>query len=226
MRTTKHSPNKTEKDLFDKYPNFCRRFEKFYAIADPLMMGFTFFCAAIGILVPTFLIYFSFDNNTRESISAIVGTLLSVIIVPFTLNYYNKKKEAAAKRFEKNQILYDELSTIIISLITKTQYTNKDAEKVLNYFANHYDKMCLSVSSTIISNIYWIYRACKNNDSKNVKFFCTRCIKLIRKECDANKNFGFMPKLLTALEEAENKKARHKIVLHYQKGKYLYSKIK
>ena len=188
--------------FFNSHPTLIRIIDQIDDIYNKFMIGYLIF-TIILVGVPVVIAYFSLAEEIRGQISALLGTVLSVIIVPTVLTAYNRKKNNEYNRFEINKDMYFELTDILLPVLLNGKCTDEDTVKIKDYILSRYNVMCISFSSSLFSNICSIYqgRECKNY--KNIEYYTEKSIKQIKRECGNNKDFR-LSLLVTKLYE-ENK---------------------
>lgn len=187
----------------DNHPSLVRILDIINEAANKFMVGYFIFAAVI-IAVPVFVSYYYLPENVRKEISALLGTTLSVIIIPMILNSYNRKKESEYNRFEINKELYFELTDLLVSMLLNKKCTYKDATKIKEYIISRYNIMCVSFSSTLFSDICLLCKCCDCNNFKNVEYYAKKIIKRIRKECGNSQHFSTSSLATKLIQEKNN----------------------
>lgn len=187
--------------FFDAHPKVTIFMDLLDVISNRFVLVYTAFFAVILIGIPVIAIYSALPAEIRGELSAILGTLLSVVVMPLVLNNYNRKKDGIAKRFEKNSSLYIKLSELLVTILTHKEDTVNNTLKVQQYIRDNYPQMCLSFPTSLISNLYSVYRNCKNGNYANVRYFGEKCLMAIRREGGVGKEFQFSSLILEAMQD-------------------------
>lgn len=175
-------------EFFYRHPTLIRIMDQIDDVYNKFMIGYFIF-AAILVAIPVIIAYYSLTEEIRGQISALLGTVLSVIIIPTVLNAYNRKKDNEYNRFEINKDLYFELTDILLPILLNGSCTDVNTVRIKDYILSHYNVMCISFSSSLFSNICSIYKGCECDSYKNVEYYAEKIIKQIRRECGNNKDF-------------------------------------
>lgn len=185
--TNKKSPNKLF-EFYSKHPTLIRILDKINDISNKFMIGYLVFMGVL-IAVPIVIAYYSLPEAIRGQISALLGTALSVIIIPIVLNAYNRKRDVENKRFETNKDLYFEFTKLLLPVLLEGTCKNEDTERIKEYILGNYNIMCVSFSANLFSNICSLYNGCACNNYKNIEYYGEKIIKEIRRECGNGKSF-------------------------------------
>lgn len=190
--------------FIDKHPRAARFMDSISAAVDRLMIVYIVI-AACFVAIPVFLAYFMLPEEIRTASSTIIGSIMTLIVIPLLLNAINRKKENEIRRFELNKTLYEELSGILTIIVSKEEYCEEERKMLREFIVNNYDHMCINFTPDLISNIYRTYRECTNSHKDSVRVYAERCIKQIRKENGNGKQFMFSSMILELINE-ENEK--------------------
>lgn len=188
-------------NFFDSHPKALMLLDMVDVVSGKFMLVYTVFFAVVLIGMPVLLVYIALPENVRGELSAILGTLLSVVVMPLVLNNYNRKKDAITKRCDTNNELYVELSDLLVIILTHKDNTLANTRRVQEYIRTHYSQMCISFPTGLISNLYAVYRNCKSGNYENVAYFGEKCLMTIRRECGVGKEFQFSSLVLDAIQE-------------------------
>ena len=188
-------------NFFDSHPKALMLLDMVDVVSGKFMLVYTVFFAVVLIGMPVLLVYIALPENVRGELSAILGTLLSVVVMPLVLNNYNRKKDAITKRCDTNNELYVELSDLLVTILTHKDNTLANTRRVQEYIRTHYSQMCISFPTGLISNLYAVYRNCKSGNYENVAYFGEKCLMTIRRECGVGKEFQLSSLVLDAIQE-------------------------
>lgn len=191
-------------EFLDKHPKASRILDIIFDFNNKFFIVYSIFIAVLVVGVFVISLYYILPTEIKGELTAILGTLLSVVIMPLVINIYNRKKDNISKTFEKNSVLYEELSEILVLILTHDENTEDNEQLIGKYITEHYPKMCSSFSSVLISYLYSVYRNCKNNKYDNVKYFGEKCMKIIRKEGGVGKEFEFSSLILDSMRNQDN----------------------
>lgn len=176
------------KDLANKYPNLIRNVDKFSEFFDTFMFAYLSI-VLITIFGVIFIFYFALPKDYRNEFSAIIGTLVSIVIIPFALKIYEQMKENKKQRFLANYNLYLELISIFSDLIYNYDLRVNNLKRFESFINTHCSEMYLNFTYNLNSTIFSVYREYSNNNKENVIYYSEKCIKLIRKEGNVGKDF-------------------------------------
>lgn len=188
-------------NYMDKHPKLSVFLNSLDAMNNRAMLVYTIILAVIMIGIPVVVVYCTLPESVRGELSAICGTLLSVVVMPLVLNNYNRKRDNIDKRYEKNSALYEELADILVTVLTHKNDHEANELRMREYIRKNYPQMCTSFSSSLIANLYSTYRDCKNRNYGNVKYFGEKCLVEIRKEGNMGKTFYLSTMILEMLKE-------------------------
>ena len=122
-------------NYMDKHPKLSVFLNSLDAMNNRAMLVYTIILAVIMIGIPVVVVYCTLPEGVRGELSAICGTLLSVVVMPLVLNNYNRKRDNIDKRYEKNSALYEELADILEVVYALTEdlgHTRQELETVYN----------------------------------------------------------------------------------------------
>ena len=177
-------------DFIDKHPRLDRFISESINMVDKFMIAYFVFAICL-ILIPVVIVYYTLPEEVRRESSAIIGSILSLIVIPLIMNSINRKKENERNRFEENKSIYLELSAFLLQIVSKNESTEDIRQKFERFIVDHYDYMCLNFASSLISEIYRTYRAYTNSHLENARVYAEKCIKHIRRESGDNKEFMY-----------------------------------
>ena len=200
----KKKETKTKKSIIirfweytDKHPRFDRFFHGFSDVIDKFMLAYFVFAVSL-IAIPVIIVYCALPEEIRNGSSAIIGSIMSLIVIPLIMNAINRKKENENKRFEANKDLYIELSFLLIKI--QNDDSEKHKKEFKDFIVSNYNYMCVNFSSMLISEIYRTYRAYTNKQIQSVRVYAEKCIKYIRKESGNGKEFMYSSLILELIE--------------------------
>lgn len=176
-------------NFMDKHPKACRRMDMLFDATDKFMFIYSIIIVVLLVLFPAIVFYFMLNAEIRKEISPIIGAAFSVVIIPLVINRINIKDKNRERMCELNKNLYENLIELIIQLLKKDTYNKSDTEQVQHFLDKHYGRMCVSLSTSSISEVYSILRGCKNNNKENVKYYSEKIIKKIRKQYGLKREF-------------------------------------
>ena len=191
-------------EFFDRHPKLSVWMSSLDEWSNKAILAYMIVFALIVIGIPVVLIYCTLPEGIRGELSAICGTLLSVVVMPFILNNYNRKRDDVDKRHEKNAPLYEELADILVTVLSHQDDHEANELRMRQYIKKNYSQMCLSFSSSLIANLYSTYRDCKNKNYGNVKYFGEKCLVLIRKEGNIGRAFYLSTMILEMIRESDS----------------------
>ena len=192
---TKKSIKRKLWEYTDKHPRFDRFINDLADVLDKFMIAYFIFAFAL-IIIPVIIVYCALPEEIRNGSSAIIGSIMSLIVIPLIMNEINRKKENENKRFETNKDLYVELSNLLIQIQVENEVKEDNKENFQNFILSNYGYMCVNFSSSLISEIYRTYRAYANNQMENVRVYAEKCMKYIRKEGGNGKEFMYSSLIL------------------------------
>ena len=192
---TKKSIKRKFWEYTDKHPRVDRFLHGLSDVLDKFMLAYFIFAVAL-IAIPVIIAYCALPEEIRNGSSAIIGSIMSLIVIPLIMNEINRKKENENKRFESNKDLYMELSNLLIQIQVENEVKEDNKENFQNFILSNYGYMCVNFSSSLISEIYRTYRAYTNNQMENVRIYAEKCMKYIRKEGGTGKEFMYSSLIL------------------------------
>lgn len=203
MKKEKASFRKRCWEFMDRHPKLSVWMSSLDEWSNKAVPAYMIAFAVVVIGAPVALVYCTLPEGIRVELSAICGTLLSVVVMPFILNNYNRKRDNVDKQYEKNAPLYEELADILVTVLSHPNEHEANELRMRQYIKKYYPKMCMSFSSSLIANLYSTYRDCKNKNYGNVKFFGEKCLVLIRKEGNIGKTFNLSTMILEMIQESD-----------------------
>ena len=190
--------------FIDKHPRVARFMDSISAAVDRLMIVYIIVAACL-VAIPVFLAYFMLPEEIRTASSTIIGSIMTLIVIPLSLNAINRKKENEIRRFDANKSLYKELSTILTKVASEEKCCEERSELLRQFIINNYDHMCINFTSDLIANVYRTYREHTNGHTDNVRVYAEKCIRQIRKENGNSKQFVFSSMILELVNEGHEK---------------------
>lgn len=184
----------------DKHPRVDRVLHGLAEVPDKFMLAYFIFAVAL-IAIPVIIAYCALPEEIRNGSSAIIGSIMSLIVIPLIMNEINRKKENENKRFESNKDLYMELSNLLIQIQVENGVKEDNKENFQNFIVSNYNYMCVNFSSSLISEIYRTYRAYTNNQMENVRIYAEKCMKYICKEGGNGKEFMYSSLIFELMEK-------------------------
>ena len=197
---TKKSIKRKLWEYTDKHPRFDRFINGLADVLDKFMIAYFIFAFAL-IIIPVTIVYCALPEEIRNGSSAIIGSIMSLIVIPLIMNEINRKKENENKRFETNKDLYVELSNLLIQIQVENEVKEDNKENFQNFIVSNYGYMCVNFSSSLISEIYRTYRAYTNNQMENVRIYAEKCMKYMCKEGGNGKEFMYSSLIFELMEK-------------------------
>ena len=181
-------------NYINEHPSLDRILDKISELNNKFMIAYF---TGVFVLVAAVVIiaYFTLSKEIRNEVTPIIGAIFSVVIVPLVLNVYNRKKDNEFKRFEMNKEMYIQLAEMLSPFIIEKEYTKKDVDKFEKFIEKNYSQMYISFQTKLILDIISVYRNCTINNHGNVKYYSSKCLKEIRKECSIGKEI-YVPALV------------------------------
>lgn len=190
----KEGIQKKIRNYINEQPRIDRILDMISEFNNKFMIAY-FTVVFVLVAIVVVIAYLTLPEEIRDEVTPIIGAIFSVVIVPLELNIYNRKKDNEFKRFEMNKEMYIQLAEMLILFIIEKEYTEKDVEKFEKFIEKNYSQMYISFQSKLISDIISVYRNCTINNHDNVKYYSSKCLKEIRKECGMGKEI-YVPVLL------------------------------
>ena len=119
---TKKSIKRKLWEYTDKHPRFDRFINGLADVLDKFMIAYFIF-AFVLIIIPVIIVYCALPEEIRNGSSAIIGSIMSLIVIPLIMNAINRKNENKNKLFEANKELYLILSDLLIKILSKEKMT-------------------------------------------------------------------------------------------------------
>ena len=184
----------------DSHPRFDRFVHGLADVLDKFIVAYIVFAVTL-IAISVTIAYFALPEGIRNGASAIIGSVMSLIVIPLIMNAINRKKENENKRFEANKELYVRLSKLFIQILNNNDFSQSSCDDFKRYIVENYGYMCVNFSSSLISEIHHTYRAYTNRQMDNVRLYAEKCMKHIRKEGGNGKEFMYSYRLLELMGE-------------------------
>ena len=152
---------------------------------------FTLFYAGVTTLAIVLKLY-TWEQivSTAKPYLSAIWSLVAVIAFPIATNETARKREAVAKRYERNKNLYTDFSTLLIELLKENENFDKSAEKVKAFFDDHYNEMAIAWPQSLMWDAEEIYAECRYRCRDNIVFYIKRCLVKIRKEAGLKNDFS------------------------------------
>lgn len=180
--------------FYKKHPTF----RLFLDRIDDFFEKFSFiYWTLIGLYIAVLIIvvFYSLPNEVRTPITSVVGSAISIVIVPMSINKYNMKQSQNRERFNNAYDLYAELADIICSIMNEANQKNSKV-KLNNYIVDNYSKMILTYKPSLIWDIVNLNEEYGISE-ENTAYYCEKIIKKIRKETGITGSFYFNKKALS-----------------------------
>ena len=193
--------NNTKKSYYYSHSKFRKALDRIDEFMDRFMIMYWISLALI-ILIPTMIIYLSLPEDIRTPLSGIVSGIITLILIPITINRINQKSSERNTLYNYNRNLYGELSTIIISLLSEMNRVEKtDNSRLNSYIVENYSKMCLTFKSSLIWDILTLNEECELS-KENTVYYCEKILKKIRKEIGINQTFHINKKAISYINNS------------------------
>ena len=166
-------------------PNSLTR--RFYAYSSDFMdvFGIIYLVATITIVVGLWIVLglLLLPDKERNIISGFLGTILSVIVVPFTLSRYNNHASHRFKIAQENLSLYYELCEILIAIIESDSHeTERFLDPINGFIKNNKVKIELLFPSAITSDLSMIQNELDLKSIKSAQTFSRHLLKKVRRQ--------------------------------------------
>lgn len=196
-----NNQNKIKKSYYYSHSKFRRIIDKIAEFIDRFMLIY-WISIALVILIPTIIIYLSLPEDIRAPLSGIASGIITLILIPITINHINQKLYERNTLYNLNHNLYDNLSKIIINLLSEMNRTQEaDNSKLNNYIAENYSKMCLTFKSGLIWDILTLNEECELS-TENIIYYCEKILKKMRKEIGINQTFHINKKEILCISNS------------------------
>ena len=146
---------------YEKHPKFRTYFDLIAAKASTFGLLYwivsTCFITSIALTI-----FFKLPDEIRVPVTAIVSTILTTLIIPFTLNRINTKNDRNEKKFERNLPFYSGLAEKIIRVFQENEQ-HSQLQKIVelaNYIADQYPQICINLSARQIDLLFNIKDEC------------------------------------------------------------------
>lgn len=199
--------NNTKKSYYYSHSKFRKALDRIDEFMDRFMIMYWISLALI-ILIPTMIIYLSLPEDIRTPLSGIVSGIITLILIPITINRINQKSSERNTLYNYNRNLYGELSTIIISLLSEMNRVEEtDNSRLNSYIVENYSKMCLTFKSSLIWDILTLNEECELS-KENTVYYCEKILKKIRKEIGINQTFHINKKAISCINNSHKEVAK------------------
>lgn len=211
--------------FFTRHPDLRRRLDEASRILD-FLTGIYIGVAILGIIIISVVTYSCAPEEIKEILSILVGSSLSIVIIPFLLNYYNGMKTRQFERYQANMKVYGELVDIILKLLTAQSYSDNIEDELKDYLENHEKDMLLAFSTRLISDVYLLYEECIDCYPKNIRYYCKKCLLQIRREAGLEKGKIVMEQLDRIREKVNDRQEEKTHDWGFEKEYELYKEMK
>lgn len=164
-----------------KHPKLEMIFDVLDAIFQKLMLGYVVVVSILFLVVLT-ATYYTLPTEIKDTFSPIISAVLTAIVIPFLLTFYNRRKDNEIKRFENNKVLYLEIVKLLFPMVTKRGINDDEKKKICDYINENNVAISLFFSPKMIATINSIVNNCYYENSQNLLYFSKKLIKQIRKE--------------------------------------------
>lgn len=164
-----------------KHPKLEMIFDILDAIFQKLMLGYIVIVSILFLVVLT-ATYYTLPAEIKDTFSPIISAFLTAIVIPFLLNFYNRRKDNEIKRFENNKGLYLEIVKLLFPMVAKRAINDDEKKKICDYINENNVAISLFFSPKMIITINSIVNNCYYENSQNLLYFSKKLIKQIRKE--------------------------------------------
>ena len=208
--------------LKDERPRVRRTFDGIYEFCSKiaavnLMVIITL--STVMIFAPTIFAFLYLSENVRIWISSIIGGILSLVVIPLSINYIKYKQKKADELYVINEPLYQELSDILIKLLSEeyiihggnvrdeinttsiNDIINIIVEPLKDFICENYSRMCNTFSVSLIWNIIDVYNECLYSVTKynNIRVKIRKCFRKMRRDSGAKGSFYINQSVITML---------------------------
>lgn len=193
--------NNTKKSYYYSHSTFRRILDKIDEFMDRFMVMY-WISIAFVIFIPTIIIYLSLPEDIRTPLSGMVSGIITLILIPITINHINQKSSERNTLYNYNYNLYDDLSKIIIDLLSEINHIEKtDSSRLNSYIVENYSKMCLTFKSSLIWDILTLNEECELS-KENTEYYCEKILKKMRKEIGINQTFHINKKAISYISNS------------------------
>lgn len=190
-----------KKSYYYSHSKFRRIIDKITEFMDRFMIMY-WVSIAFVIFIPTITIYLYLPEDIRVPLSSIASGIITLILIPIAINHINQKQSERNTLYNLNHNLYDNLSEIIIDLLSEMNRTKKADNSNLNtYIAENYSKMCLTFKSGLIWDILTLNEECELS-TENIIYYCEKILKKMRKEIGINQTFHINKKEILCISNS------------------------
>lgn len=196
-----NNQNNTKKNYYYSHSTFRRILDKVDEFMDRFMIMY-WVSIAFVIFIPTIIIYLSLPEDIRTPLSGMVSGIITLILISITINHINQKSSERNTLYNYNYNLYNDLSKIIINLLSEINHTEKiDNSRLNSYIVENYSKMCLTFEPSLIWDISTLNEECKLS-KENTVYYCEKILKRIRKEIGINQTFHINKKAISYISNS------------------------
>lgn len=146
---------------YEKHPKFRTWMDSICAKASAIGIIY-WFSAAVSISVIVLSLFFKLPDEIKVPVSAIVGTVLTTLVIPLMINRINQKSEQSEKRYERNLPFYTEFAEKILAIYKETEQ-HQQRQKIVelaNYIAEKYPYICIYLSERQVELLFNIKDEC------------------------------------------------------------------
>ncbi|WP_295090277.1 hypothetical protein [Ruminococcus sp.] len=170
--------------------------------------------AATFIIIIAFALYFQLPDKYRTAVTAIVGSVLTTIIVPIIINKIKMDNERKYKQYERNLPFYTELLSMTMKIM-QTQEQTEQRQKIAilsNFIAEKYLYCCINLSMRQIDLLFNLQYECKMffDDEKkarasieNFEKCVFKLLSELRKQGNVTGKFYYWERMIEEVEVPE-----------------------
>ena len=140
-----NNQNNTKKNYYYSHSTFRRILDKVDEFMDRFMIMY-WVSIAFVIFIPTIIIYLSLPEDIRTPLSGMVSGIITLILISITINHINQKSSERNTLYNYNYNLYNDLSKIIINLLSEINHTEKIDNSRLNVLVPSAETIAIAIT--------------------------------------------------------------------------------
>ena len=154
--------------------------------------GIIYLLVTVGLLAIVLLVsYCTLPAEIRDVFTPVVGSLFSLVIIPFILEERKHSREIKEKSFERNADLYRDYLVIAVGISQEDDTDSSKCDYYRNllkkYTEKHYPDMCMQFPSDLYWQIHTVARYLEKKEMGVAKYYAEKSISLIRSQAGMGK---------------------------------------
>ena len=149
-----------------------------------LALGYIAFAVTI-VSIPMIVAYSQLQENIRTVSSALIGGVMSLIVIPILLDVRKRAIENREKNFEKNYDRYVALTKVAVGICLededRNEKCNRHKAELERIVSENYDEMSIHFPSEIYWAVHGISFCLGKGNMSEAQYYARRYLALVRK---------------------------------------------